>query len=403
MKLQPTCPVFNVDGVTYSSIKAGGGLYFVSTTRNNVSPAFSMELLLRLATLFKDYCGVLDEESLRKNFVLIYELLDEALDFGYPQTTSTELLKPFVFNEPAPVPVTATEPDMGLFGLALKPHVAGVAGAHKPVTLNTHDERSHKNEIYVDLVERLTVLVSPQGNVLRSEIDGFIKMHSYLKGNPEMRLGLNQDLVVGQSSEFRYGGGSTIDAISFHECANISMFEADKTVVFHPPDGEFVVLNYHISQEFPIPFRVQPVIEDLGEGRVDLIVKIRLDLKDDITANNIVVRCPIPKSTISAKCELTLPGIEYRVLPQNSGVEWVLSSFQGGSEIFLRSRLAIHERLSETVRKEFGPINMNFEISMHNCSNVRIRFLRVVERDKSYNPYRWVRNITQAASFVVRV
>ena len=31
----------------------------------------------------QDYCGVLSEESLRKNFVLVYELLDEALDYGY--------------------------------------------------------------------------------------------------------------------------------------------------------------------------------------------------------------------------------------------------------------------------------------------------------------------------------
>jgi AP-4 complex subunit mu-1 len=35
-----------------------------------------------LANLCKDYCGILTEESIRVNFVLIYELLDEALDFG---------------------------------------------------------------------------------------------------------------------------------------------------------------------------------------------------------------------------------------------------------------------------------------------------------------------------------
>ena len=33
--------------------------------------------------VFKDYCGVLSEEAIRKNFILIYELLDEILDFGY--------------------------------------------------------------------------------------------------------------------------------------------------------------------------------------------------------------------------------------------------------------------------------------------------------------------------------
>lgn len=47
----------------------------------------------------QDYCGTLTEESIRKNFVLLYELLDEMLDFGYPQTTSTEQLKLCVHNE----------------------------------------------------------------------------------------------------------------------------------------------------------------------------------------------------------------------------------------------------------------------------------------------------------------
>ena len=33
----------------------------------------------------REYFGVLEEESIRDNFVLIYELLDEVMDFGYPQ------------------------------------------------------------------------------------------------------------------------------------------------------------------------------------------------------------------------------------------------------------------------------------------------------------------------------
>jgi AP-4 complex subunit mu-1 len=67
-----------VDGLHYASLKQSG-LYYVFTTRHNVSPSFALELLVRLAGLFKDYCGVLNEESIRKNFVLIYELLDEVL------------------------------------------------------------------------------------------------------------------------------------------------------------------------------------------------------------------------------------------------------------------------------------------------------------------------------------
>ena len=45
-----------------------------------------------MSKVFKDYCGILTEESIRKNFILIYELLDEMLDFGYPQITSTGII-----------------------------------------------------------------------------------------------------------------------------------------------------------------------------------------------------------------------------------------------------------------------------------------------------------------------
>jgi AP-4 complex subunit mu-1 len=53
--------------------------------------------------LLQDYCGSLSEEAIRKNFPLIYELLDEVVDYGTPQSTSTEALKTFVLNEPTVV------------------------------------------------------------------------------------------------------------------------------------------------------------------------------------------------------------------------------------------------------------------------------------------------------------
>lgn len=54
-------------------------MLFVATTRINVSPSLVLELLQRIARVIKDYLGVLNEDSLRKNFVLVYELLDEVI------------------------------------------------------------------------------------------------------------------------------------------------------------------------------------------------------------------------------------------------------------------------------------------------------------------------------------
>lgn len=44
------------------------------------------------------------------------------------------------------------------------------------------------------------VWVLAQGYVLTSEIDGTIQMKSYLTGNPEIKVGLSDDLAVGVRS-----------------------------------------------------------------------------------------------------------------------------------------------------------------------------------------------------------
>ena len=67
------------------------------------APSELLELLGRVANVVKDYCGVFNEEAIRKNFILVYELLDEMLDYGYPQITTTEGLKNYIHNEPVAV------------------------------------------------------------------------------------------------------------------------------------------------------------------------------------------------------------------------------------------------------------------------------------------------------------
>lgn len=47
-----------------------------------------------------------------------------------------------------------------------------------------------------------------QGYILTSEIDGTIQMKSYLTGNPEIRLALNEDLNIGKDGRSIYGNSS---------------------------------------------------------------------------------------------------------------------------------------------------------------------------------------------------
>ena len=50
--------------------------------------------------MFTEYFKALEEESIRDNFVIIYELLDEMMDFGYPQTTESKILQECAFFSP---------------------------------------------------------------------------------------------------------------------------------------------------------------------------------------------------------------------------------------------------------------------------------------------------------------
>ena len=57
------------------------------------------------------------------------------------------------------------------------------SAANKPISLRGHGDRG-KNEVFVDLIERLTILFNSSGSVLRSEINGMIQMKSFLQGSP---------------------------------------------------------------------------------------------------------------------------------------------------------------------------------------------------------------------------
>eukprot|EP01083_Nonionella_stella_P265284 898803_1 len=200
-------PVFLLDGITYLYLK-NNGLYFVGTTRHNVSPSLMMELLLRLTKVFKDYCGVLSEETIRKNFILLYELLDETLDFGYAQGISTEILKAFVFNEPSLDKGSGS--NKGILGgfknkvrisdnvMTRNAKTKSSDAVNRPVSYsrNRKTQKKQRNEIFVDIFERISVTFNSNGYALSSSIDGTIQMKSYLSGNPELKLALNEDLII---------------------------------------------------------------------------------------------------------------------------------------------------------------------------------------------------------------
>ena len=44
---------------------------------------------------------------------------------------------------------------------------------------------------------------------------------------------------------------------------------------FVPPDGEFQLMSYRITESINLPFRVLPVVKELGRTRIEVNVKVR--------------------------------------------------------------------------------------------------------------------------------
>lgn len=402
-------PVFVMpDGLSYLHVKRNGLLFGCATARN-VSPCTVIELLSRIAKVFKDYCGTLSEEGMRKNFILLYELLDEMLDYGYPQVTQTENLKAFVYNEPIVITPVSNTKSM------INPKTASASAVHKPVisSVNSDGKKSNstlkqKNEIFVDILEKLNVVFSNNGYILNSSIDGCIQMKSYLAGNPELRLALNEDLVIKSNANNNSGSYASValDDCNFNDCVNLTEFEHTRTLSFIPPDGEFAVLNYRLTGEFKVPFRIFPSIEETSPNTIEVTVMIRAEMPENHFGANVVVEIPVPQITTGATCNIlsvSQSAVTAEFDPKDKKIVWQLKKFPGNSEQSMKARINLKSTCTTLVRNEIGPISMNFEIPMYNVSNLQVRYLRIAEAMAGYTPYRWVRYVTQSSSYVCRM
>lgn len=88
-------PVFTERDTTFIWIRVNN-IYIVSIAKGNPNVTLVLTFLHRMTEVLTSYFGELEDESLRDNFVVTYELLDEMMDHGYPQITEEKVLKEFI-------------------------------------------------------------------------------------------------------------------------------------------------------------------------------------------------------------------------------------------------------------------------------------------------------------------
>eukprot|EP00544_Gedaniella_sp_CCMP2646_P008943 CAMPEP_0202492664 /NCGR_PEP_ID=MMETSP1361-20130828/9285_1 /ASSEMBLY_ACC=CAM_ASM_000849 /TAXON_ID=210615 /ORGANISM="Staurosira complex sp., Strain CCMP2646" /LENGTH=423 /DNA_ID=CAMNT_0049122895 /DNA_START=68 /DNA_END=1339 /DNA_ORIENTATION=+ len=363
-------------------------MYFVALTRSNVNPALVFEYLFQKIRILKAYLGEdFDENSMRNNMTLIYELMDETMDFGYPQNCAVDVLRLYINlgnvrpqDEPEPSQLTSQ-----------------ITGA---IDWRREGIKHKRNEVYIDVLESVNLLLSSTGSILRNEVTGQVQMNTKLTGMPECKFGLNDKLVIEKESSTQRKPGVEIDDCTFHRCVRLGKFDADRTITFIPPDGEFELMRYRVTDNINLPFRIIPAVqEEHGGKRVSINLKVIANFSDQLFATHVVIKIPVPKNTAKAKIKALFGRAKYE--PEQQAIMWRVKRFPGKAECHINAEV----ELMPTVRPKAWsrpPINVEFQVPMFTASGVHVRFLRVYDKS-GYHTQRWVRYITKAGNYQIRI
>lgn len=378
-------------------------IYIVAVTKSNANAAVVFELCYRVAGIGRSYFGKLDEESVKNNFVLIYELLDEVLDFGYPQTSETDMLKMYITTEGIKSEQAVREDSAKI--------TIQATGA---TSWRRADVKYRKNEAFVDVVENVNLLMSSKGTVLRADVNGQILMRAYLSGMPECKFGLNDKLVLDRKAQDRrsdgpgmgdgQAGAVELDDCQFHQCVRLNKFDSDRSISFTPPDGEFELMRYRSTSNVSLPFKVHPIVEEVGKNKVEYSVNVRANFDAKLTGTNVVLRIPTPTNTTSVKCEVGTGKAKW-VSAENC-IVWKMPRMQGMSDASIQAEAMLS---STTVHKTWSrpPIEMEFQVLMLTASGLLVRYLKVWEKG-GYQSIKWVRYVSRAggtsgSSYAIRI
>ncbi|RUS17273.1 Mu homology domain-containing protein [Endogone sp. FLAS-F59071] len=339
-----------------------GGLTWLCPVEKEVDPLLVFEFIHRIIDILTDYLGDVSESTIRENFVTVYQLLEEMMDYGYPLTTEPNALKEVIM---APTIINKV---MNTVAAA-----SGVAPKLPHGTLSSFPWRKAgvkytTNEIYFDVVEEIDAIVDSNGAVVSCEANGQVNVNCKLTGMPDLQLSFVNPRIL--------------DDASFHPCVSIQKFETDKVLSFVPPDGHFKLMSYRVNLPNPsaLPILVkQQMHATKNGGKFDLTLQARSTEGKSI--ENVLLVLPMAKSVTSVNATCNVGG--YMFDPVSKTIRWEVSKIIPKERTpMLSGTFSSSEENPETGHT----VSLDFQINMYTVSGLKVDTLRVFH--EGYKPYK---------------
>ncbi|ODQ64428.1 clathrin adaptor, mu subunit [Nadsonia fulvescens var. elongata DSM 6958] len=418
-------PCFTYQGVNYLYVQHNN-IYLVVLSVVNTNALQVLFFLNEIVKVFTEYFTTLAEESVRDNFVVIYELLDEMMDFGHPQTTDYKVLQEYITQDTYQLDISTLEKtNSSLTG--------------DKVSWRPHGIFYKKNEMFLDIIESINVLIGTDGHILQNNIYGKVVGNCYLSGMPELKLGLSDKLLVNSSGNIKpinvspteSGSADTMSTpntnapvskrkpiemedVKFHPCVGLDQFNDDRSISFIPPDGKFDLMTYRLKNKSKPLVWVNCDVEVKPRSRILYKVTVKSQFKKRSTATFITIFIPVPQDCDSPKFKTSIGTVVYA--PETNCIVWKIKQFSGGKEFTMQAQLQLSsvtlnaqdENNTDGIGEETAimsngkvgrahrPISVSFEIPYLATSGLQVRYLKINEPDLKYPSLPWVRYLTKS-------
>ncbi|KAJ8752283.1 hypothetical protein K2173_003919 [Erythroxylum novogranatense] len=352
-----------------------GGITFLACTQVEMPPLMAVEFLCRVADVLNDYLEGLNEDLIKDNFVIVYELLDEMIDNGFPLTTEPNILREMI----APPNIVSKVLSV-VTGSSSNVSDTLPGATASCVPWRTTDVKYANNEVYVDLVEEMDAIINRDGTLVKCEIYGEVQVNSHITGVPDLTLS--------------FSNPSILDDVRFHPCVRFRPWESDLILSFVPPDGLFKLMSYRVKKLKSTPIYVKPQFTSAaGTSRINVMVGIRNDPGKMIDL--ITVQFQLPSCVLSA--DLTANHGLVNIF-SNKTCSWSIDRIPKDKTPALSGTLVLETGLERL--HVFPTFQVSFRIQ-----GVALSGLRIDKLDPKVIPqrlYKGFRALTRGGSYEIR-
>ena len=482
-------PILTLGSTTFHYVKNKHDVWLVTVNRNNIDSAMVWEFLNSLSILLSVF-GIDREEPLKEKFWVVLESLGLMLsEVGF--ILNTELNS--VVNAVSAVPVRQLSAVTAEFNHSRKfkgsittnngsnsnaidsstttgtaNHIRGgnhdlrknsimlssghripkllkrassTLGSQKRVSLPRSSTFTHgfsniaslrqKNELVFTVNERISILVSKSGAILKAFVDGAIDLDTHMVNDKPMmcQFGLN-DTFTKTGGEYSFDDDFDNDSVvsgtntktvvtledcKFHECVDINKFQRDHVVQFTPVDGTIELMKYHVRDNLRLPFNVTPIVRVVSNNddnspspsltpAIDYQINLKSLFPSTLSARDVILRIPVPPGTID--CKLSVSNGHCKFVPEENCMLWRFNKFNGSTENTL-SAITVTTRdttLQSLQHWSRPPISLQFELLMFSASGLAINYFKLLNSrtDTDTKTAKWIKYALKAGSYEIR-